>query len=144
MAQPANVEIALTRMNELLGGEVRMSCNDQQELMIIRSNAYGIVQKDQVTAAQLDAEAMRWDVQGELLVPCSSQYKHCVGSVNFKLDQERRSSTLRLPAVLHDHAQGEFAAALRDLIAAMAMENELVVTSSPTQRMTEDYLKHDL
>ncbi len=144
LAQSTRVDTALDRVNELLGEDVRIVRNDEQQLTIIQSTAYGVVQKDHVAAAHLDATAMLWDAQGELLVPCSSMHKHCVKSINFRLDQEKRSSTLRLPAVLHDPAHAELTTALRDLLAEFTKENEFVVTYPRTQRMTEDYLKHDL
>ena len=144
MAQSTNVGTALARVNDQLAAELRFTCDDEQELTIIQSNAYGVVQKDHLSAAQIDAAAIQWDAQGDLLLPCSSQHKHCVQSINFRLDQERRSSILRLPVALNGTAREEFAAALRDLLHAFAEENELVVTYPPLERMTTNYLNHDL
>lgn len=71
-------------------------------------------------------------------------HTHRLKRVQSRLDQDRRSSTLCLHAVLHVPANAGPAAALRDLLAEFTNENEFVVTSPRSQRMTEDYLKHDL
>lgn len=144
MAQTVSVEVALARVNSLLGSDLQLIMSEEHDLSFLQSNAYGIVNKNEVAAGHLDVHAIRWSTEGELQLPCSSPYKHCVKSIHYLLDQEKRSSILRLKPALQEELSDQLAEALRDMLDAIAMESAIVVTPRATERMTTDYLKLEL
>lgn len=80
-----------------LSSSLSVALSPNGSLTFEHRDDYDIVRKDRVLMDAIDLEVIAYDSVGVVSIPCKSGHAHCVQSTFFRMDQERRSSVLRLP-----------------------------------------------
>lgn len=78
---------------------IRISCSASGQVMVEHHGDLGLERRDRFLLEEMDPGTLRISADGgRLLFDCRPDARHCVQSVHFSMDMDRRSSTLTLCA----------------------------------------------